>query len=528
MSGADVKVSDKDGPREPADQPAIAPRGGQPPTAREEAALASLNQDLQRLPLSDDLIDWIGFVRRQWALMLVVWVLMMVLVVAALYVWPRQYESSAKFLVKNARADLVVAPTDAVTGAYREELSETVLNTELELLKSRDILIQVVRALNLDQALIDSGRSPEMAEQMAVQGLSGGLLAYGIRRTNVIQMSYTSRDPELAASIVRHVADAYLAAHLVIHSSPGTYEMFKSQAADASAELRRAEEELAALARSSNLVILDSQKQEALSTVHAMEAQLNTLAVEMREHETRARIAEIHMSRTPQRVPTTQRNMPNQSSVERLHTMIAELTNKRTEALTKFQPTDRLVVELDKQIADTTASLERAQQMGAIEESTGINPAWQQLEAERTKARLQLAGLESKAAALEHELADQRLRTLEITEAGPRYEQLVRNVTEAKNRYELFTKRTEEARIAEVLDRQRISNVVLAQAPVVSYVPSKPNVRLGLVAGAILAAFVALGIAFLREFFGFELSRRRRRPADVSVLGISPAPAELP
>ncbi len=514
----------------PANQPAVTRKGDepQPPAPADQIGDMELaSQEIQRLPLPDDVVDWMGFVRRQWLLMATVWILVMVGVAVALYYWPRQYTSGAKFLVRNARQELVVAPTDGVQAVSRDFVSEETLNTELELLKSWDLLTQVVRELNLDQGLIAQGRPPEIATELATHGLFATINASAIRKTNVVQLSYTSTDPELAAAIVRHIADAYLASHLTMHSSPGTYELFKSQAATARGELRVAEEELAALARSSNLVILDTQKQEALKSVQELDAQVNALNAEMHEQETRARIAELHMSRTSQRVSTIRRNVPAQGSVEHLHTMIVELNNKRTQALTKFQPTDRLVVEIDKQIADTTTALERAKKMGASEESTDINPAWQALESERMKARLAYSGFESKAAELKRELEVQRARTLQITEAGPRYDELTRTVVEARTRYELYAKKEEEARIAEVLDRQRISNVVLAQAPIVSHVPSKPNVRLGLVAGAVFAAVAAAGIAFLRELLGVEISRRRKNSTDVTVLGITSATAQL-
>ncbi len=530
MSESDVTTSQsRDG--KAADHPAVTPsttNQNTTPAANEPGGAMELAaQDVQRLPLPDDVVDWMGFVRRQWLLMAAVWLVVMVGVAVALYYWPREYTSGAKFLVKNARQELVVAPNEGATSVSRDFVSEETLNTELELLRSWDILTQVVRELNLDQALIAQGRPPEIATEMATHGLFRSINAGTIRKTNVVQLSYTSTDPELAAAIVRHIADAYLAAHLTMHSSPGTYELFKTQATNARTELRAAEEELAALARSSNLVMLDTQKQEALKTVQELDAQLNTLTAEMHEQETRGRVAELHMARTPQRVSTVRRNIPAQSSVEHLHTMVTELTNKRTQALTRYQPTDRLVVEIDKQIADTTAALERAKKMDAAEESTDLNPAWQSLEAERMKARLAYSGLESKTVEIKRELEEQRARTLAITEAGPRYEELTRRVAEAKSRYELYGKKEEEARIAEVLDRQRISNVVLAQAPMVSHVPSKPNVRLGLVAGAVFAAVVAVGLAFLREMFGVEFSRRRRPPTDLAVLGISSATPQL-
>lgn len=499
--------------------------GDRLPVGADPGELAPSHAELQGLPLADNLVDWLGILRRQWLLIAAVWIVVMSLTVVALYYWPRSYESAAKFLVRNQRQELVVGPNASTATLYRDQVSEEVLNTELELLRSRDILTRVVRELDLDRGLIAQGKSPEIARQLAVQGLGTSLIAAPIRKTSIVRVSYTSQDPVLAAAVVQHVADAYLAAHLAMHGSPGTYEMFKSQADAASAELRAAEEELAALARSSNLVMLDTQKEEALKSVQGLTAEINSLGAEIREQETRARIAELHMSRTPERVSTDRRTASNQASVEHLHTMIVELNNKRTEALTKFQPTDRLVVELDKQIADTRAALGNAETRTGTDEATGINPAWQSLDAERMKARLQLAGLESKSQQLKHELEEQRNRTLQITEAGPQYDELERRVSGARNRYELFAKKQEEARIAEVLDRQRISNVVLAQAPVVSYVPSKPNVRLGIVAGAIAAAFIAFGFAFVRDYFGLQVSRRGR--PDVGILGINSATAEL-
>ena len=420
-----------------------------------------------RLP--DDVVDWMGFLRRHFLAMATTWV---VVTGAAVYivfnVLPKEYHSEAKFLVRNARQELVVGPSAGqVTQSSSAGVTEEVLNTEVELLRSRDILARVVDKLDLGRSYVEAGRAPNIANELAMRDLSAALVSGPIRRTNLVQVWYLSQSPELAASVVQEITDAYLAAHLAVHSSPGTYDLFKTQAAEASAELRQAEEALAALGRSDNLLNLDTQKRDALEAVSLLSRQLDALAAEMREQSTRAKVADMQLASVPERVPTQRRNVPNQYSVERLHTMLVELNNKRTELLTKFNNDDRLVVELDQQIADTTAAMERAEGFSANEESTDVNPAWQALVSERMKARLALSGLESKNEELRSELAQRQKAALDFTEAGPEYDAAVRRVTEARANHELYAKREEEARIAEVLDRQRISNVVLAQAPVV-------------------------------------------------------------
>jgi uncharacterized protein involved in exopolysaccharide biosynthesis len=496
--------------------------------AEEDALATTRPQMLHGAAVSEELVDWIGFLRRHLTAMVVVWIVVMAAAAFVVFaVLPKEYQSEAKFLVRTARQELVVGPGAAPGQAGRDTLSEEVLNTEVELLRSRDILAQVVTRLQLGKGYVDSGRPPDIADELALRDLAQGLVSGTIRKTNIVQVSYLSREPQMAAAVVQAVTDAYLAAHLAVHSSPGTYELFKAQAADAARDLRAAEEALAGLGRSANLLNLDTQKKDALENINRITAQLDGIAGEIREQATRARVADVHMASVPQRLQTQLRNVPNQYSVERLHTLLVELNNKRTEALTKFRADDRLVVEIDTQIRDTTAALQHAQGLSANEESTDVNPAWQALEAERMKARLALSGLESKAQQLRRELAEHQALALSFTEAGPEYDELVRRVNAARAAHEMFVKKEEEARIAEVLDRQRISNVVLAQAPVVSHVPAKPNKRLGLVAGGIAAGVIALGVAFLREIFGLGV-RRRRETTQLTVLGVSSIRPELP
>lgn len=503
-----------------------------PPTPRLDALdrehpddVVTRARHVERLTLAEEFIDWAGFVRRHLVAMAVTWVLAMaVAALVVFFVLPRKYQSDARFLVRSARQELVVGPGEAPSASSRGDVTEELLNTEVELLRSRDILGTVVERLDLGASYRGDGRSPAEASERALRDLAHGLDAGVIRKTNIVQVAYLSPDPRQAAAVVREVADAYLAAHLVMHSSPGTYELYKAQAAAAAAELRQAEEALAGLGRQADLLNLETQKRDALERVNALTAELDATEAAIREQTTRARIAEVHQANLPPRVRTQMRNMPNQYSVERLHTLLVELRNKRTEVLTKFKPEDRIVQEIDQQIADTNRALASAQTLSANEESTDLNPAWQAVEGERLKARLALSGLESKAGALRRELAQHRESALRLTEAAPAYDTAVRRVTTARANFDLYSRKEEEARIAEALDSSRISNVVLAQAPAVSHVPAAPNKRLALGASAIGAALLALGVAFARELRGLGAGRD---DVEVAIFGLSTVDTNL-
>jgi uncharacterized protein involved in exopolysaccharide biosynthesis len=373
------------------------------------------------------------------------------------------------------------------------------MNSELELLKSRDLIEQVVRESGLTE-FEKAGESESLAIERGIRKLLPALAIGAIRKSNLIQVDYLSRDPEQAASVLRHLAKGYLALHLTVHSSPGTYDFFTRQTSRARDELEEAESELADLARSANLLAPEEQRHAAMQSAVELESQLAALDAQIQEQHTRALSVDRQLSAMDKRIMTQQRRVPNQASVEHLYTMLAELSNKRTQLMTKFNDTDRLVVEVDQQIANTKAALREAASLSGTEEATDVNPSWQSLQLERVTGALALAGLVSKSGRLREQLDLYRKRAVQLTEAAPRYETLSRKVAEVRAEYELYSKRAEEARVAEELDRQKISNVVLAEAPVPAQIPARPRVALILTVGAMAAAVLALAAALFAEW----------------------------
>src|SRR5213075_1770779 len=105
----------------------------------------------------------------------------------------------------------------------------------------------------------------------------------------------------------------------------------------------------------------------------------------------------------PARIATQNRALPNQYAQERLSTMLVELKNRRTQLLARFRPDDRLVIELDQQIKNTSEALEAAKKVNNVEQSSDVNPLRQTLETELAKAQLEWVGQK----ALHDDLAQQ-------------------------------------------------------------------------------------------------------------------------
>jgi uncharacterized protein involved in exopolysaccharide biosynthesis len=409
---------------------------------------------------------------------------------------PRKYQSRMKVFIKHERADSVVSP-DNSNAIVRGEVSESDVNSEIELLTNSGLLRQVVVRNGLQGN--EQGGDPDEAVERAVRKLAKSLSVTPVRKASIIQVVYTSDNAAQSAAVLTTLAELYLQDHLRVHRTAGTHEFFRSQADGYGRQLADAQSRLADFRRRNNVVLLPEQKDLMLRRVMDTEQALNEAAAGLGEAAGRLVTIQHQLASLEPRVITQSRVVPNQYSVERLHTMLAELRNRRTGLLAKFQSDDRLVLELDKQIADTSAALSRARELTSVEQTTDVNPLRQSLEAQLAQTELSRAGLEARRASLTAVLASWRTRLAALDRATAEHDGLNRELKQAEDNLLLYSKKQEEARIADSLDQQKIANVSIAEAPSKPHLPAKPNVPLNLALGFLLACFVSLGAAFALE-----------------------------
>jgi uncharacterized protein involved in exopolysaccharide biosynthesis len=72
------------------------------------------------------------------------------------------------------------------------------------------------------------------------------------------------------------------------------------------------------------------------------------------------------------------------------------------------------------------------------------------------------------------------------------FEDLTRQKKESADNYQLYKKKEEEARITNELDQSKITNVSVAEAPVQSQLPVKPNRPLNMILGMFLGVLLTL------------------------------------
>ena len=456
---------------------------------------------------------------RRKGLVLLTFLTVLIGTVIVTLVLPDKYESRMKILVKNQRVDVAITAANSTQPSAMTdgEVSENQINSEIELLTSRDLLTQIVKECGLANAKpgwLSRTPPPETVRvERAVNQLARDLVVTPARKANIISISYASNSPEVSAKVLNRLGELYLEKHLKLHHPEGATDFFQTQADEREGILKTAEQRFTEFQQSNNLVVLHQQKE--LTLQKTAEAKSNLMASDAAVNEATQKIKRVEqqLASMPERVVTQSRQIPNQFSAERLNTMMVELQTRRTQLLTKFKPDDRLVREVDEQIRITREALEKAERKSAVEEATGLNPLRQTLETELARARVEQSAAMARRSTLTGQLQQYQsaLDQLESNTTG--HNDLQRQVKEAEDNYQLYAKKREESRIADELDRQKITNVSIAEAPTPAQLPTSPNRPLNLVLGIVLAGFLCIGSVVSAELLDDTVHSARQLEA---------------
>lgn len=405
---------------------------------------------------------------------------------------PNQYESSAKLLVQRARADALISPERTVN--YQppsEQVSEADLDSELELLRTHDILRKVV----LENGL--AGSQPSSAEvDRAVEELTKHLKVEPINKSNVIGLNYKSDNPELSANVLNSLILLYLEKHKQVRRSGREYQFFAQQAEIYKKQLEAVEKQIA----QTTFVAPQLTRDQMVGKRADLKAAANATEAEIAETEHRiASLKELEKS-TPERLITSKKVSDNPQLLQNLKGTLLTLQLQRDQLTAKYQPTYRPVQDLDKRIADTKAAIAQEESQPLHEETTDQNTAYEWIRTEMAKAQAQLQGLLGRRKADAVLLASDKENLHSLNAQSIQEQDLQRKAKTAETNYLLYSQKREEARISDELDANKILNVVVVQKAFVpaTHVHRRSKIML---AGFGAAVFLSLAAVLLADFF---------------------------
>jgi uncharacterized protein involved in exopolysaccharide biosynthesis len=453
----------------------------------------------------------------------------LVLVTAVLYaLFGTRYQASMKVLVRRGRADAPVsAGVNAPLDLTRIAVTEEELNSEVELLHGADLMRKVVEQTGVGKRdwlrFLHADESPAERTERAARRLAKKVRVEPLKKTNLISLSCSMDDPQMAQRVLQSLAVAYLEKHKAVHRLGGELRFFEQQLGASRQELEESKQRLLQFTTTHGAIAAGLQRDLAVQKLSDMDAGDRQTKVDLAE--TAQRVADLQrlLQTLPERTTTQVRTADNPELLKALKSSLLDLRLKRTQLLTKFEPGHRLVQEVDQQIAQAQSAIATESGTPVRDETSDKDPHYEWAKSELEKSQIQLRALRARAAAANSQTLAYRSVATKFGEDAVTQDDLLSNEKAALENYLLYVKKQEEARMNDALDERGIVNVAIAEPPTIPALPVWSG-SMVLIVGFFAAGVSGTAAAFIADY----IDPAFRDPEDVLAFLNVPVLASLP
>lgn len=426
---------------------------------------------------------------------------------------PPSYVTEAKILIRYIQESRpTVAKTEDSDIRTPDTRGENIINSELEILTSLDLALQVADAVGSRNILAAYGGGEDRNRAAAV--VRRGLEVEVPRRSNIILARYRHPDPMIARQVLDALVRTYLERHVAIHQGRGVLDDFFAQQADQiRARLAQTEDEIKKLKAEANIISLEESKRALLAQLSRLQDELLTAEAELAER--RAALGHLAETLGTNAIPTNATPAVAPDVAEQYRMAVAELDafrRRESELLLRFASEHPFVRRIREQIAATDERKRQLEQeYPALLSSPVVPPTLGLNTNDVAQAVARVLSLEAKLKVLSNQIARISAEAARVAAIEPRLVELERKreLDEANLRY--YSASLEKARVEESLGAGKITNIGIVQAPSPAardlFEFAKP---MALCLGGGLALGIALAFG-LERMFNVAI----RRPVDI-------------
>ena len=411
---------------------------------------------------------------------------------------------------------------DSGAGSTADYSDPTDLDTEVRILKSDLLALQVIKQLNLDKnpevgggeetpstslGLTTDALQPDSEKTTALlAGFKSGLRVALIPNTRIIEIHYRSADKHLAANVVNTLISTYIEQNFKtrFESTMQASDWLSKQLVDLEMKVQTSQEKLVQYQKEHEILGIDEKQNITTSKLDELNKELTAAESDRMEKESVYRLVQSGDPDTAAAAAVSAGTGTSTSGLmERMREQQADLKIQVAQLSTQFGNSYPKVVQLNTQLKEVEAQL--------------------QIEMTKVVSRVRSGYL----AALQHEsmlrqaMDNQKQQANKLNESAIEYTLLKRDVESYRTLYESLMEKLKEAGVTAGLRSNNIRSVDKARVP--TY-PSEPNVPRNLTFALALGLTTGIGLAFLLE----GIDNTVRTPEQAQVISGLPSLGMIP
>ena len=459
---------------------------------------------------------WRTIRKRQWT---VLSIFLAAFTIAAIATWKQKpvYRAEALLEIQKENANI---PT--VQELFQlENVSDNYLETQYKVLQSETLARRVIDQLHLERDTefnppkdswlhakahaaprTPGSRVDPDVEQTVLREFKDRLSIEPVRRSRLVQISFESQDPQVAAQVVNALSNSYIQGNLESRwmAAQKASEWLSEQLQSFKAKLEKSEDDLQAYAQRNGLLFLETQKGDTENIVNErlreLQDELTKAQAERYAKESVYRLTEAgDYSALP--------GVVDNKLMQELTARLADLERQKAALSPTFTDDYPKMKEIQSQIDEVTHRLDEERKRAAQEIVDDYLAATKREDLVRTA------------------FEQQQNQANQVAERAVQYNILKREVDTNKQLYEGLLQRLKEAGVSAGMNASNI-NIVDAAVPPTRPVRPRPVLNLGL--ALLLGLGCGIGVAFLQE----HLDNTLKNSEDIERVLRVPALALIP
>jgi polysaccharide biosynthesis transport protein len=457
-------------------------------------------------------------VKRKWTVLACLFTIFSLVAIASLKMTP-VYEASGSIEINKPDSGLVNFNNSPTFNL--DYYDPTELETEVMILQSDLLALQVVKQLALDHRPEFGGQAPALPSSLDLApdplqtnpGRTSALLS-GFRsnlkvtlspNTHIIKVDFRSPDKELTATVVNTLMNTYAENNFKsrFDSTMQASDWLSKQLVDLQMKVETSQEKLVRYQKEHEILGIDEKQNITTEKLDALNKELTTAESERMDKESVYRLVQAG---DPDGIASAANvisavgaaGQGNSSLLETLRTKAADVKIQVAELSTQFGPAYPKVAQLNSQLKEIDAQI-----LGETRKVAG-------------KIRGQYMAALQRENMLRDALEKQKQEANKLNESSIQYSILKRDLDSNRQLYEGLMEKMKEAGVSAGLKSNNFRIVDVARVPTA---PVEPNIPRNLGFGLILGLTSGVGLAFLLE--GLDNTVRTTEQAQM-ISGLAP------
>jgi uncharacterized protein involved in exopolysaccharide biosynthesis len=460
---------------------------------------------------------------RRWKLIVAIHASILVITGLVAFLEAPRYRAFTRILFTSDRAQISTSSERPTELVRTSQVPESEMNSQVEILQSRDLIEEVLRSLNVEPGNKAPGfiawiadlprqilRAPyrkfhnlddvEASSPLYWKSLTTleSIDVSRIPNSNLVEVGFTSTSPIWARDFVNKMTGVYVEryAHLQrIQEAEDFFtkqsELLKQKLSDSEAELQRLRERAGALT---------GQQDEIQARLAEFSGELARVKIARAEQERRINYLDGHAPQAG-RVSTPE---------------LLALEARRAELLGRYKPDSERVRDVDAQIKRLRGALSMY--------GSNIGEGNSSPETDVVASRAALAALQAREQALTSAESEYRRQAELLESQSFDLARLERQVKIDEEAYLSYVRTAEQSRLSNALEASKLLRLTVVEPASMPVEPTNPN-RRRLFNFAVLGGFlVAAAVAFARDFLDPTVKSAAdvRRAVGLEVLAVLP------